>query len=364
MADLSRWTVAQGLRLGDLSPDQVERYLAVLWAGRKRVPTMRTLRPMVDWLRAQHVIPPAGEPEPPGPLDELLGRYRVWLLDERGLAARTVGRYQATALQFLQQRRSTTGGATGVEGLSGADVSTFLLGECSRGLAVGSAKGVVGALRSLLRFLHVQGLTPGALSAAVPPVAGWHDTALPPTLSASDVNALLASCDRSQPTGLRDFAILTMLARLGLRAGEIAGLELDDVDWRAGEVVIRGKSRRDDRLPLPAEVGEALSAYLSGGRPRVESRTLFLTRYAPLRKMHPNTVSRTVMFACQRAGLPPVRAHRLRHALATEMLRQGVALVEISQVLRHRDLATTAVYAKVDRTVLRQVARPWPGGAR
>ena len=219
-------------------------------------------------------------------------------------------------------------------------------------------------LRSLLRFLHLEGLTATALVGVAPSLAGWHDTRLPATLTAAQVAAMLDSCDRTQLTGLRDFAIIMLLARLGLRAAEVAGLGLGDVDWRAGEIIVRGKGRRDDRLPLPFDVGEAMAAYLTEGRPRAECRTLFVTRCAPLRAMHPNTISRAVLFACVRAGLAPVRAHRLRHALASEMLRNGGRLVEISQVLRHRDLATTAVYAKVDRATLRQVAPQWPGADR
>jgi integrase/recombinase XerD len=163
-------------------------------------------------------------------------------------------------------------------------------------------------------------------------------------------------------TGLRDFAILTVLARLGLRAGEVAAMETGDIDWRAGEIVIRGKGRRDDRMPLPPDAGRALAAWLAGGRPAgAGCRTVFVTRHAPVRPMHPNTVARVVMFACERAGLPVMRSHRLRHALATRLLAVGAPLPEISQVLRHRDLATTAIYAKVDMASLRQVAAPWAG---
>lgn len=264
---------------------------------------------------------------------------------------------------MLEERQTVAGRTTGVEELSGPDVTAYLLRESSR-LAVGSAKGLVTELRSWLRFWFLEGLTPTALAQAVPPVAGWRDTELPATLAASDVRALLDSCDRGHPTGRRDFAILTLLGRLGLRAAEVAGLELGSVDWRAGEIVIRGKGRRVDRLPLPVDVGEALVAYLAEGRPCVACRTLFLTCHAPPRALHPHTISGIVRSACVRAHRAPVGAHRLRHALASELLRQGAALPEISQVLRHRDLATTAVYAKVDRVALRTVARPWPGAER
>jgi site-specific recombinase XerD len=202
------------------------------------------------------------------------------------------------------------------------------------------------------------------LASAVPPVAGWHDTRLPTTLSISQVKAMLESCDRTRAIGIRDFAIVTLLARLGLRASEVAGLELEDIDWRAAEIVIRSKSRRDDRLPLPVDVGEALVAYLTQARPRVDSRRLFLSCLAPLRALQPTAISRIVWAACLRAHVAPVRAHALRHALATELLRQGAALTDISQVLRHRDLATTAIYAKVDWAALRTLAKPWPGAAQ
>jgi integrase len=227
--------------------------------------------------------------------------------------------------------------------------------------SVGAAKGRVAELRSLLRYLFMAGLTQLPLAAAVPPVAGWHDTGLPTSLSASDVQALLDNCDRSTPTGVRDFAIVMLLARLGLRSVEVARLELTDVDWRSGEVAIRGKARRRDRLPLPVEAGEAIAAYLVDARPRTEHRHLFLTCRAPRRGIRPDLVGDVVGRACQRAGLPPVGAHRLRHALATGLLAKGVILADISQVLRHRDPATTAIYAKVDMISLRAVALPWPG---
>jgi site-specific recombinase XerD len=202
------------------------------------------------------------------------------------------------------------------------------------------------------------------LAVAVPPVAGWRDTALPSTLAASEVAALLSSCDRSKLTGRRDFAILTLLARLGLRSCEVAGLELDDIDWRAGELRVRGKGRSQGCLPLLSEVGECLASYLRDGRPRAESRRVFLTSLAPLRGLHPASIGSVVGRACERVGRPVVGPHRLRHALAAEMFRQGATLPQIGQVLRHRDLATTAVYAKVDLGALRRVAQPWPGAGQ
>lgn len=202
-----------------------------------------------------------------------------------------------------------------------------------------------------------------ALAEAVPPVAGWRETGIPKTIGRAEVERLLAGCDRSRIDGVRDFAILILLARLGLRSVEVARLGLDDLDWRTGEIVVRGKARRQDRLPLPADVGEALTAYLSL-RGRQETRRVFLTLRAPRRPIRADLVGDVVQRACRRAGVGHVGAHRLRHTLASELLREGASLLEISQVLRHRDLATTAIYAKVDLGRLRQVARPWPGAAR
>lgn len=200
--------------------------------------------------------------------------YRRWLVVERDLAAPTVLRYEKLAGRFLGER-VTTGDALGARNLSGADVSAFLVRECAR-VSVGSAKGRVAELRSLLRFLHLRGFTERSLAESVPPVAGWRETGIPQALSRADVERLLAGCDRSSLDGVRDFAMLMLLARLGLRSIEISRLELDDLDWRSGELVVRGKARRRDGLPLPADVGEALAAYLSR-RGTQGSRRVFLT---------------------------------------------------------------------------------------
>ena len=176
--------------------------------------------------------------------------------------------------------------------------------------------------------------------------------------------ALLGSCDRHRAIGRRDYAILVLLARLGLRAVEVAALRLDDIDWRAGEIVVRGKGRTEERLPLPCDVGEAVAAYLRRGRPRRPEREVFLRVNAPLRGLAPEGVSEVVRAASERAGLGSFGAHRLRHTAGTEMLRAGASLAEVAQVLRHRSVATTAIYAKVDHLVLRQLARPWPEDVR
>ncbi|MDI7278024.1 MAG: site-specific integrase [Anaerolineae bacterium] len=295
--------------------------------------------------------------------DELLERYRRYLVEQRDLASRTVAHYDSMARGFLKECLPATGSVASLRDLTVADVTAFVLRKTSC-LAGRSAKNSIGWLRPFLRFLRLEGLIAAQLAVALPPVAGWRQTQLPARLTPSEVEALLDSCDRSEAHGLRDFAILTLLARPGLRAIEVARLELDDLNWRMGEVVIRGKGRRYDRLPLPVDVGEALVAYLCDGRPRTELRHVFITQRAPLRGIGTSAVSKAVGNACKRVGIPPVGAHRLRHTLASEMLRQGLALPEIAQVLRHRDLAATAIYAKVDRVALRSVVQPWPGGGR
>jgi site-specific recombinase XerD len=360
---LNRWLAAEGLSAADLAVDRAVQFFAALRAaGQRRVPAMPTLAPLFAYLRDQQVLPP--EQVTAAPTEELLGSYRCYLVQERGVAPLTVLRYERMARRFLLGRLSRAGGPAGAEDLGGAEVIGYLVECCSRLSTTGSAKREAADLRSLLRFLYLKGITATDLGTAMPPVAGWRDSRLPATMTAADVTALLDSCDRSRPSGLRDLAVLALLARLGLRSGEVAALQLGDIDWRAGEVVVRGKARCQDRLPLTAEAGEAIAGYLTDGRPLSRCPNVILTLYAPYRGIHPSSITRVVYRACQRAGLPRVGGHRLRHALASEMLRQGSDLVEISQVLRHHDLATTSVYAKVDRAALRTVARPWPEAGR
>lgn len=361
LGQLGLWMSREGLVTANLGEEAMVAFAAARQAaGYRRTLGPRAMMPLLSYLREAGVTPEAKPPRTP--LGVLLGEYRMWLVQERGLAAATVLRYENTARRFLQQQ-AMAGGVLTLAGLAGADVNAFLLRECGR-VSAGSAKGRVAELRAVLRFLYLRGLTPLRLGTAVPPVGGWRLAALPPTMTAADVQLLLDSCDRRSDVGARDFAIMTLVARLGLRSIEVARLELRDVDWRAGELVVRGKARRLDRLPLPAEVGEALVAYLAGGRVLAGARRVFLTCRAPRGPIRADLVGDVVERACVRAGLPCVGPHRLRHALAAELLRRGAGLAAISQVLRHQDLATTALYAKVDLDTLRHVAQPWPGTAR
>ena len=219
------------------------------------------------------------------------------------------------------------------------------------------------SLPEKLSAAGLAGRTDSQLEGAVPKVAAWRLAGLPTSFGRAEVARLLASCDRRSTFGRRDFAVLTLLVRLGLRAGEVATLELADIDWRAGEVTIRGKGRREERLPVPVDVGDALVGWPRRGRPDCECANVFTRVRAPHRGLTSRGVSAIVQAACTRAHLPEVNAHRLRHSAATEMLRAGAGLVEVGQVLRHASVSTTSIYAKVDRDRLRALALPWPGTA-
>jgi site-specific recombinase XerD len=251
----------------------------------------------------------------------------------------------------------------------GRDLRDLTLGEVtgfmvchSRRLGVGSAKNLATGLRSFLGYLYLRGLTDRQLALAVPAPVRPHGAGLPRWLSSPELVALLAASDERNAIGRRDHAIVVMLVRLGLRAAEVAGLSLDDIDWRAGEIAVSGKGARTERLPLPVDVGEALVAYLEHGRPKTDCRARFLRANAPV-GMSAAGVGDVVRRASIRAGISSVGPHRLRHSAATAMLRAGASLDEVGQVLRQRDAAVTAHYAKVDFVALRQLAAPWPGDA-
>jgi site-specific recombinase XerD len=357
LAHLSRWMEGRGLVPGELAGERLGEFLAARReAGYYGWLSERGLAPALGFLRGLGVVPEPERAAPTGAVDMLLGRYRAYLETERGLAAGTVRYYLDEARGFLAGRERSLGA------LSAAEVSGFVANQCRR-RSTGSAKILVTALRSLLRFLVLEGLVTPGLQDAVPSVAGWRGGGLPKALPQRQVAALLASCDRGTATGRRDFAVLTLLARLGLRACEAAALELGDIDWRAGTVTVRGKGRRDEQLPLPSDVGEALAGYIRDGRPAgVASRQVFVMSHAPRQGLSASAIKEIVRQACRRAGIEETGAHRLRHSAATGMLAAGAPLEEIGQVLRHRSVSTTAIYAKVDYGALSQLAVPWPGG--
>jgi len=292
----------------------------------------------------------------------LLEEFAVWLRVERGLAAETVRCYRSQAAKLLGGLPDPLEDA--IAGLDAAAVTGFVVGEARSAHSVWSAKAEVTALRALLRFLHVRGMTPGPLVGAVPAVAGWRLPGLPQGLDRDQVTALLAAPDPTTPVGLRDRAVLTLLAGLGLRGAEAAALRLDDIDWDRAELLVHGKGARVERLPLTTLVGAALADYLTGARPRCKADTVFVTMRTPIRPLTGGSVRAIMARSCRRAGLPRLGPHRLRHSLATDLLRAGAPLAEVGQVLRHRSELSTAVYAKVDLDALRTLARPWPGSGR
>jgi integrase len=228
-------------------------------------------------------------------------------------------------------------------------------------VSVGAAHNFVCGVRAFLRFCVIEGLVPVDLSRAALSVGGRRSWPLPRGISRADAAALLASCDRRTGLGRRDYAVIVTLLRLGLRRGELAALTLDDIDWRHGEMVVHGKGGREDRLPLPADVGDAIAGYLRRGRPATDRREVFVRARAPIRPLAAGTISSTVRRACRRAGIAEIGAHRLRHTVACEMVAAQVPLPQIGQVLRHRSLQSTAIYARADIEQLGELARPWPG---
>lgn len=384
MRHLSIWLAERGLTASNLVPAAVREYLADRRAeGYTCWLSLRGLTPLLTYLGGLGVVAAPVAPTSTGPLDDLIERYRRYLVTERGLAASTVRYYVADARVFLADWVDACGSRLGE--MSAAQVTTFVVRQCTD-RSVGSAKILVTVVRSVLRFLLLDGSVSVDLSGAVLAVAGWRGSHLPKGVTSAEAEALLASCDRPQyaagrpradrrpgerprldvprVASRRDRAILLLLVRLGLRAVEVARLQLGDLDWRRGEVLIRGKGRRDERLPLPTDVGEAVVAYLRHDRPCVPARSLFMNVRVPYSPMTAEAVKAVVSAAAGRAGLAQVSAHRLRHTAATQMLRADASLAEVGQVLRHRSTATTAVYAKVDRARLRELATAWPAVAR
>jgi integrase/recombinase XerD len=356
---LSRWLERERLCPGELTPERQGQFLAARRAaGYRTWVSSRSLRVPLAYLREVGVVPAPLLPVE-GALGQLLCDYRRYLARERGLAPKTIEAFERVARLFLAERDQSDGLA--LDRLTAAHVSGFLARECPA-RSVPSAQQLVTGLRALLRYLHVAGAIDVPLRWAVPGVADRRGRSLPRGLEPAAVAKLLASCDRRRTVGRRDYAVLLLLVRLGLRAGEVAAIQLDDLDWRGGELLVRGKGDRHERLPLPVDVGEALVSYLRR-RPPSEYRALFLSVRAPRGPVDGVVVSQIVRAACTRVGLERVGAHRLRHTAATGMLSAGASLPEIAEVLRHQRLQTTAVYAKVDRRALRRLARPWPGGA-
>jgi site-specific recombinase XerD len=299
--------------------------------------------------------------KPATPVEQCVQAFEIYLRDQRALAVRTVSHYGSFIRSFLTKRFGSKAVKFGA--LQADDVSRFVRRE-SLHMQFKWAKLMTTALRSFFQFARYRGDITADLAAAVPSVAGWSMNAIPRAIPADEVRKLMSRVDRRSAKGRRDYAILLLLARLGLRSSEVTFLDLDDIDWAAGCLTVRGKGRHT-RLPLPAEVGTAIVAYLRYGRPRSTSRRLFLRHRAPFHGFRsPTSIAGIVRFAIERAGVnaPTRGAHQFRHALATQMLHHGASLKEIGELLGHRSIEATKIYAKVDIDALRTLALPWPGG--
>lgn len=365
-----RWLAKRRVELSALGEAHIERYQNRTRRrhGRIRLGTRqqerREVRHLLCFLRTQGVCTPALVETTAA--EQLATRFEQHLQHQQGLATGTIERYGIVVRQFLEDRFGR--GAVDLGVLRAADTIAFVKLQSQR-LHPPALKCVVNALRSFLRYAQYRGDVPAALLAAVPTVATWSTTpALPKAISPEHAQRALDSCDLSTRVGLRDRAVLLLLARLGLRANEIIGLRLEDCDWDSGHLRVRSKGGREQLLPMPADVGAAIAAYLRRGRPSSTDRHVFLRSQAPIRGLLPcsDAIGTIVRRALRRARVdsPHHGSHQFRHALAVHLLQQGASLREIGEVLRHQSPQTTSIYARVDISALRTLALPWPGGAR
>jgi len=362
----SRWLKQHGIRLRKISFAYASRYLRYR-ARRVRCYSddATALRQLIDYLRSEGLLFSERIPTPKlTPAECCLQAYGQYLRDVRALAEATVVNYAPTVRDFLKDRFGN--GPVTLSRLRACDIVRFLRRQTPR-LSLTRAKVMINAMRSFLQYARIHGEVTLDLAAAVPAVAKWSMPSIPRAITPVQVRRVLASIDPRTAIGCRDYAILLLLARLGLRSGEVVSLELDDLDWNAGQLRVRGKCGQRSGLPLTPDVGKAIAAYLRRGRPDSTSRRVFLCTTAPIRGLSgPTSICAIVQNALCRAGVdaPTFGAHQFRHGLATEMLRHGASLAEIGDVLGHRQLQTTTIYAKVDIKSLRSLALPWPRGAR
>lgn len=362
----SRWLEQKGIVLSSLSPDHPPRYLQ--YRARRvliHLGDAAALRHLLDFLRSEGVVlAEKVSPNPLIPAERCAQAYAQYLREARALATATVVNYVPFIRGFLMDRFGD--GIVRLSRLSARDVVRFVQRKAPH-LHLKRAKLLTTSLRSFLRYARYRGEVTLDLAAAVPVVANWSMSSIPRAIGTDQVRQLLASIDRSTAIGRRDYAVVILLARLGLRSSEVAGLELDDIDWKAGQVSVRGKCCQRTALPLPLDVGKAIVDYLRHGRQRSTSRRVFLRSKAPICGfLGQCAIGSIIRHRLLRAGIqaPTTGAHQFRHGLATQMLRHGASLAEIGEVLRHRNPQTTTIYAKVDIKALRRLALPWPGGAR
>ena len=366
LADLGHWLTRTGQSFASRLGEQL---LETFVKHKQRTQQMhggdsKTLQQFLAHLRKQGVVSDRKLIPDESPLAVILCSYEQHLLLGRKLSSATIFNYLSFARRFLVERFSN--GPLLFKEIETSDISDFVLRRGTMG--VGTAQIMTTAFRSFFRYLFQKGELQADLAACVPAVADWRLSTVPKYVTPEEVEQVLKACNRNTAIGRRDYAVLLLVARLGLRAGEIVAFQLEDINWRAGEILVRGKGLLHDRMPLPPDVGQALASYLRRDRPACRTRRVFICTKAPRRGFaNPSTLSTIVRRALARADLhPPLKgAHLLRHSLATSMLRSGATMSEIAEILRHRALNTTEIYAKVDFQGLRSLAHPWPmGGAQ
>lgn len=358
----NRWLERKGLTGEDMDPATIEQYLqGRAQSGKLRRGDSASLFRLLSILRPDRSVVPAA---PPTAVETALGEFQKYLRQERSLSESTVINYTPIARAFLSERFPK--GAVHCQRITPTDITAFVQRQATL-VTSKRAPLVVTALRSFLRYLFHRGIVSVDLATCVPTIATWSLSQVPRFLAGEQIQKILGSCDKETAIGKRDYALLLLLARLGLRAGEVVALTLDDFDWEAGLVTVRGKGKRVAQMPLPSEVGTAIAEYLSTGRPRCSSRRVFIRAKAPLTGFANSiAICSLVDRAMERAGVESEYrgSHVFRHSLATLMLQRGASLPEIGDLLRHRRPDTTRIYAKVDLVSLRSIALPWPGGSR
>lgn len=360
-AHLSRWCDAEALLPTVLDAAAIDRFLVARRASHIDLSSPATVAPVISFLRSVGAVPPAPEPEDGavGAVEALLDRWGAFLLSEQALVPSTVKNYRALAEPFVASR--LRGSVLEWDAVDAAVVAGFVAATIPK-LQIGVGKLTITALRSLLRYLFSIGVVADRLDAVVPGRAGYRDAGLPRGVTAEQVALMVAATGGDSVVRRRDRAVLAVLSRLALRAVDVARLELDDVNWRAGTILVRGKGGQIDLMPLPTDVGQALADHLSGARPATAAgRAVFYRSRAPFTALSVSGIQGIVRHAARRAGLGAVGAHRLRHTVATATINAGASLEEVGQLLRHRGLASTTIYAKVDLVRLGSIARPWPG---
>lgn len=363
--DLLSWIARGRSKLTYLDERLVERYLRYR-ARRQSIQAgdRAALKRLLSVLRDAGAIAPAALPSITAQ-DRIFEEFGDYLRRERGLAPKSVIHHLPHVRQFL--REVCPAGASDLGKINQEHVTRYIERH-AQDWSPAYGKAMCWSLRAFLRYLHHRGLSPVALAGCVPSIRQWKLVSLPTYLSASQVQKVLDGCDRTTVLGRRDYAILMMLAKLGLRADEVATLTLEDIDWRSGEMLVRAKGRQQARMPMPPDVGAAVVAYLRDGRPTSSCRRLFLRTLAPKVGFASGcAITMIAKAALERAGICGYAhqgAHIFRHSLATELLRSGATLSEIGQLLRHESHDTTRIYAKVDIEALRTLSLPWPGGAQ